>query len=354
MWTNLMTSTPSPTSYVPHIYSHLTSQMNFLERFYNSIIWTMEEFCWHFIHYPMQKSLYEKFFPNSPPLIDAVKNISLILNNNHFTTNSIKPSMPCIVDIGGIYVEPQAKALPKKFQEFLDSAENGAILFSMGSIIQAVDWQEDKRNSITKAFGKLKQKVIWKYENETLPNKPENVMISSWLPQRDILAHKNIKLFISHGGLLSTTEAIMEGIPILSIPIFGDQRLNMKFVESKGFGKILNYDDVSEENLLKAIASLLNDERVMSRAKEISKLYKDRPMTPRETMIYWVEYVIRNNGAAHLKSDGLKLNYFELNNYDILLTMMILGFLIIFCVRRIFGFLVNVFLKNSKKKQKKN
>ena len=40
---------------------------------------------------------------------------------------------------------------------------------------------------ILTAFSKLKQRVIWKFEKEDLPNIPENVLISKWLPQSDIL-----------------------------------------------------------------------------------------------------------------------------------------------------------------------
>lgn len=55
----------------------------------------------------------------------------------------------------------------------------------------------------------FKQKVIWKYEDETLAEKvPPNVMIRKWLPQADILAHKNVRLFISHGGMFGNFEVI--------------------------------------------------------------------------------------------------------------------------------------------------
>jgi glucuronosyltransferase len=93
----------------------------------------------------------------------------------------------------------------------------------MGSIVKAKNFPENIREAFVRAFGRIKQKVLWKYENETLPNKPDNVRISSWIPQRDIMTHPNVKLFISHGGYLGSTEAVSEGIPILGLPMYGDQ-----------------------------------------------------------------------------------------------------------------------------------
>lgn len=54
----------------------------------------------------------------------------------------------------------------------------------------------------------FKQKVIWKYESEKeLANRiSSNVLVRKWLPQNDILAHKNVQLFISHGGMFSMFE----------------------------------------------------------------------------------------------------------------------------------------------------
>lgn len=106
-----------------------------------------------------------------------------------------------MIEIAGIHLQP-AKPLPNDIQEFLDWATDGAIYFSMGSFIQSKMWPEDKREAFVKAFGKLKLKVLWKYENETLPGNPGNIKIGSWFPQRDILAHPNVKLFMTHGGLL--------------------------------------------------------------------------------------------------------------------------------------------------------
>jgi glucuronosyltransferase len=174
--------------------------MSFSQRISNVFTSQVENLYRTFIHFPYQRRLYNKYFPNAKRSFDEMyKNSAIIFMNNHVSASSARPYLPNMIEIGGVHVE-EAKPLPEKIQEFLDSAEDGAILFSMGSIIQAMQWPEEKREAFIKAFGKLKQKVLWKYENDTLPNKPSNVMISKWIPQRDILAHPNVKLFMTHGG----------------------------------------------------------------------------------------------------------------------------------------------------------
>ena len=46
---------------------------------------------------------------------------------------------------------------------------------------------ESKRNAFLGAFSKLKQRVLWKWESDTLPGQPSNVKLGKWLPQSDIL-----------------------------------------------------------------------------------------------------------------------------------------------------------------------
>lgn len=69
----------------------------------------------------------------------------------------------------------------------MDESKDGVILFSMGSNLKSSDLPESRLVEILTAFSKLKQRVIWKFEKEDLPNIPENVLISKWLPQSDIL-----------------------------------------------------------------------------------------------------------------------------------------------------------------------
>ena len=96
----------------------------------------------------------------------------------------------------------------------LDS-EHGVIFVSFGSMLKGSLMSEKMRQIFTHAFGKLKQRVLWKWESEDMEGKPDNVMLSKWLPQQDLLAHPNLKLFISHMGQSSSQEALCHKVPVV-------------------------------------------------------------------------------------------------------------------------------------------
>jgi glucuronosyltransferase len=83
---------------------------------------------------------------------------------------------------------------PQDLQDFLDgSGEEGFIYFSMGSFLQGTGMPEEYRQAFVRAFGKLKQRVLWKYEEDEMPDRPLNVKTGKWLPQQDVLGHSKIK-----------------------------------------------------------------------------------------------------------------------------------------------------------------
>jgi glucuronosyltransferase len=73
-------------------------------------------------------------------------------------------------------------------QEYLDGAAHGVIYFSLGSMLQAKTLPDDKRDAFLQAFSELPQRVLWKWEGDTLPGKPKNVWTEKWCPQNDILS----------------------------------------------------------------------------------------------------------------------------------------------------------------------
>lgn len=59
----------------------------------------------------------------------------------------------------------------------------------MGSHLKSAQLPEEKKRAILRAFAKLKQNVLWKFEDDTLEDVPENVKISKWVPQSDVLGN---------------------------------------------------------------------------------------------------------------------------------------------------------------------
>lgn len=67
-------------------------------------------------------------------------------------------------------------------KEFINSAKDGVVYFSFGSILKCEQLPIDKRNAFINTFAKSKLKFIWKFEDTTV-KMPNNVLARSWLPQ---------------------------------------------------------------------------------------------------------------------------------------------------------------------------
>lgn len=68
-----------------------------------------------------------------------------------------------------------------------------------------------------------------------------------------------MKLFISHGGFLSTLEAVYFGVPIIGIPVFGDQHTNIATAVENGYALHVPLTGLSEEKLSKALNEMLTN-----------------------------------------------------------------------------------------------
>ena len=71
--------------------------------------------------------------------------------------------------------------------------------------------------------------------------------------------HKNIKAFITHGGLMGTGEATYCGVPLIGIPLFADQHANMDLYVKKKIAVKLNLEDINEENFKNAVVKVLKN-----------------------------------------------------------------------------------------------
>ncbi|XP_013109135.2 UDP-glycosyltransferase UGT5 [Stomoxys calcitrans] len=356
-WNTDMVGSPSPPSYVPLVALKLTDRMTLMERVQNLAFLTLEKIIMEWYYLPRQAAIYRKYFPHLPrDMYEVRKNAALVLLNTHVSLAYPRPYMPNQIEVGGMHINRHRKPLPEKIEKFINDSKHGVIYFSMGSNLKSKDMPVEKKNEILKAFKNLKQRVLWKFEDKEMKGKPENVLISDWFPQDDILAHKNVKVFITHGGLLSTTESIYHGVPVIGIPIFGDQFLNMAAAERNGYGLTLDYKTLKAESLLRALKRVINEESFQHNIMEISQRYKDQDMLPMDRAIYWVEHVVRQNGAKYLHCAGLDLNFVQYHNLDAMLILYggfaLVLFIVVYCMKLLFKTLVR--MVKPKRKEKRN
>ncbi|XP_017479994.1 PREDICTED: UDP-glucuronosyltransferase 2B15-like, partial [Rhagoletis zephyria] len=310
----------SPWSYVPNGMLELSDHMSFWERAqntFNSLAFDLHrELC----YFPVVDKLVQKYFGHLPikfPSASAMeKNLSAIFINDYTPLAAAAPTMDNMVNIGGIHISP-LKPLPTDLQTFLDEAEHGAIYFSFGTQVETKDMPLEKLQIFTDVFRQLKQRVLWKFENDSIPNVPDNVIIKKWLPQNDILAHPNMRAFISHGGLFGLQESVYHGVPVLGMPFFFDQQINLLKAEFSGYAVALDFRRLTRETLKNGLEQVLFNATYRDTAQKCSRIFRDRPVGPRETLLYWIDYVIRHNGARHLRTAGMDLKWYQFYLLDV-------------------------------------
>ncbi|XP_045474738.1 UDP-glycosyltransferase UGT5-like isoform X1 [Harmonia axyridis] len=348
-WTNAFQGNPDTPSYHPNFFlNDLQNHMSFLQRVENSFFYLYGKIMTHLINFPAHNRLVHKYFPNAPDLADIAYNVSLVLLNSDPSVHEPIPKVPSMKDIGGFHIR-KPKPLPQDLQTILDNAKHGVVYFSLGSNVKSKDMPKETRDFILRKFSKLKETIIWKFEDPDLPGKPDNVIIRSWLPQNDIFAHKNVKLFISHGGLFSTMEAVYHGLPVMAISVFAEQKLNGKRAESNGFARHIAFKELTEDNFGEILDDLLKDSKYRENAKMRSQIMRDKPMEPADAVNYWVEYVIRHKGAPHLRVAALDLEWYQYLLVDVVLFILTVILVAVFSIR----FLLKVVLKKKPTSEKK-
>lgn len=231
-FTTGMVGAPEIPSYIPNVFTGFSDKMTFVQRLANWFRNGIEDVLAVVLSEPMQQDLLQ-YYPkkNVPSIAELKRNVSLVLLNNHVTFGFPRPYPPNMVEVGGLHINRAVQPLPENLKRFLDNAKEGAIYFSLGSNIKFSDMPEQKRNEILDSFKPFpKTRLLIKSDiNLTVSSHSQSdVIVHRWYPQDAILAHPNVKLFINHGGLLGTMEAVYFGKPVVGIPVFFDQRLNSK------------------------------------------------------------------------------------------------------------------------------
>lgn len=217
-----------------------------------------------------------------------------------------------------MHIKKKINPLPGDVQKFIDESEHGVVYFSLGGNLKPSVMPVDKQQAIIRSLSKLKERVLWKWDDDDAKVDKNKFLLKKWFPQDDVLANPKVKAFITHGGLLSGTEAIYYAKPLITIPIFGDQKLNAARSVVGGYGVRVDYSNLTEASLTWGLNEISENEKYSNKIAELSTRFRDKPQHPLDSAKFYVEYVIRHKGAPFMQSSSTYLNFIQLNNLDVL------------------------------------
>ncbi|XP_036432521.1 UDP-glucuronosyltransferase 1A5-like isoform X6 [Colossoma macropomum] len=343
------TQCPSPPSYIPQRYTFYTDQMSLWQRTVNLMRNFLQPMACRYL-YSRADEIASRFLQRETSMVEIMSRATIWLMRSDFAFEFPRPVMPNMVMIGGISAA-KPKPLPQDLEEFVNgSGEHGFVVFTLGSMVSELP--EVKAKEFFDAFRQIPQRVLWRYTGVVPKDAPKNVRLMKWLPQNDLLAHPKAKAFITHGGTHGLYEGICNGVPMVMIPLFGDQGDNVQRMVARGVAETLNIYDITSEKLLVALRKVINDKSYKEKMMKLSAIHRDRPIEPLDLAVFWTEFVMRHKGADHLRPAAHDLNWVQYHSLDVIGFLLLILVTVIFVTFKSCVFCFRRCLRKSHKKKK--
>ncbi|XP_023578056.1 UDP-glucuronosyltransferase 1-1 isoform X8 [Octodon degus] len=309
------TQCPNPMSYVPRSMSTNPDHMTFLQRVKNVLFVLTEKVMCNVVYSPYAL-LASEILQREVTVQELLASASIWLLRIDFTADFPKPIMPNMVFIGGVNCLHR-NPLSQEFEAYVNaSGEHGVVVFSLGSMVSEIP--EKKAMAIAEGLGRIPQTVLWRYTGTPPSNLAKNTILVKWLPQNDLLGHPKTRAFITHAGSHGIYEGICNGVPMVMMPLFGDQMDNAKRMETRGAGVTLNVLEMTSDDLEGALKKVIYDKSYKENILRLSSLHKDRPIEPLDLAVFWVEFVMRHKGAPHLRPAAHDLTWYQYHSLDVI------------------------------------
>ncbi|PAV59498.1 hypothetical protein WR25_16304 [Diploscapter pachys] len=199
------------------------------------------------------------------PLADLMAKISFNFVNSNPYLDFPSPALPKTIPIGGIVPARKKSSdlvLSKEWSETLNRRKKN-VLISFGTNALSSAMPNEYKSSFIALFKSMPEATfIWKYElDDDITKGIDNVVLTKWMPQDQLLADNRLSLFITHGGLGSTNELAHSGKPAIVIPIMADQRRNGEMLVRHNTAIVyLKEDLVDAERFKNTVGELLANE----------------------------------------------------------------------------------------------
>ena len=219
---------------------------------------------------------------------DANERVDLFMVNDisHFSYPHYIP--PKVALVGGLHLLGGTPALTPQWE---GKAHQGMlVVLSMGSYTDPswLPWFNTLLEGIVSSeAGHVIAKIN---SNSSNLIQSEKITYTEWIPQKELLGSGKVSLFVSHCGQNSRLEAAFYGVPILCIPLFGDQLMNAHTVKWRGFGEVLLKEELTAGRVKEMVDGMLGDpgkyRKVLDRAGD---LYRRDPRCGRASFLFQIE-----------------------------------------------------------------
>ncbi|KAK6146379.1 hypothetical protein DH2020_020248 [Rehmannia glutinosa] len=129
------------------------------------------------------------------------------------------------------------KPKTESWAEWLDTKDDQSVIYvSFGSL---ADLSEKQMEEIALGLTETKCSFLWVVRDSEQSKLPQDFtsdqltekgLIVNWCSQLEVLSHRSVGCFLTHGGWNSTLEALVLGVPMVVMPQWTDQTTNAKFI----------------------------------------------------------------------------------------------------------------------------
>ncbi|XP_070191769.1 UDP-glucuronosyltransferase 2A3-like isoform X2 [Littorina saxatilis] len=298
-----------------------THRMTFAQRMQNSLIFLLSS-----LHdYSSYSDAVSRYAPEMPdvPLDLLVARAELWLVEMDHVLDYPRSTLPNVKLIGGTATGP-AKPVPPPFKAFMDGASQGVVIVSFGSYI--LDLPKAVSDKIFTVLMQLPMKSVFR-SNLTSPD-PNKIMTSTWIPQNDLLGHKNTKVFVSHCGKNGQYEALFHAVPVVAAPVFADQGYNAQRMRSKGFAETVDIRTITGDDLKATILKVATEKSYKDAISKASEIFRIEFGVPMERAAFWLDHVMKY-GGAYMRSAGQEMPFYQFICLDVILCY--IGVLAVVC-----------------------
>ncbi|KAL5759412.1 hypothetical protein ACOSQ2_018250 [Xanthoceras sorbifolium] len=204
-------------------------------------------------------NLFAKMFLQNA--LDAMKSNGILINTFealegdmlHALSNGTRDGFPPLYAVGPFlpceFEKSERNNAPLKW---LDNQPEGSVVYVSFGSRTALSREQMKElgtglvRSRCRFLWIVKDKTVDKEDGESLDKlignelmekiQDQGLVIKDWVDQDEILSHKAVGGFVSHGGWNSMVEAAWHGVRVLVWPQAGDQKINAEAVERSGLG----------------------------------------------------------------------------------------------------------------------